>query len=224
VPSTTCARWPGSARGWGNRVAAGGVPSVDVMVRRSILALLAVAAAAGVAVLPAAGKEGVTATLTSSIPLDAPAGTRLTVAWTLSFLENGRRQPFGANGVFVRLRSASGAGANEAFAPTAAHSAGEYAATVVVPKGGIGDVVIGLMGWRSDASGTTRGDALFPIANDPMPGPARVVSSGSGSTTWILVLAAAVASALAVLAVASYLLRSRRRRSSAYSVAARSFE
>ena len=60
------------------------------------------------------------------------------------------------------------------FAPVGAYSAGEYEATVVVPEGGIGDVEIGLVAWRSDAAGTRRSDALFPITNDPVPGLARV--------------------------------------------------
>ena len=180
--------------------------------RRFALTLFGTASVALVAVLPAAAKEGVVATLRTSIPLDAPAGTRLHVAWTLAYVDDeGRRMPFGANGVFVRLHSASGADAEEGVAT------GAYEATVTVPQGGIGDVEIGLIGWRSDATGTHRADAIFPITNDPVPG--RPVASSAaggarsadagGSTIWILIVVASFLSVAALLAVA--LIRRRRR-------------
>jgi hypothetical protein len=162
--------------------------------RRFALAALATAATALVAALPAAGKEGVEATLLTRIPLDAPAGTRLEVAWRLSYRDHGRRRPFGAGGVFVRLRSAAGAGAETGFAS----GTGNYRATVVVPKGGIGDVQIGLQGWTSGPGGTRESDLLFPITNDPLPGAVR---SHAGWPRWIIVLVAAPLTVLAVLVV-----------------------
>jgi hypothetical protein len=157
--------------------------------------VLGTAAVALVAALPAAGKEGVEATLLTTIPLDAPAGTRLHLAWRLTYLDHGRRRGFGASGVFVRLRSAAGAGAETGFA--SGH--GDYRATVVVPKGGIGDVQIGLQGWTNDAAGTHESDALFPITNDPLPGAAA--RSDTDWPSWIVVLVAAPLAVLAVLMV-----------------------
>jgi hypothetical protein len=162
--------------------------------RRFALVALGAAATALVAALPAAGKEGVEATLLTRIPLDAPAGTRLEVAWRLTYLDHGRRRPFGAGGVFVRLRSATGASAETAFAG----GQGDYRATVVVPKGGIGDVQIGLQGWTSGPGGTRESDLLFPITNDPLPGVAR---SHAGWPRWIIALVAAPLIVLAVLVV-----------------------
>ena len=161
--------------------------------RRFALVALGSAAVALVVALPAAGKEGVEATLLTRIPLDAPAGTRLHVAWRLTYLDHGRR-PFGASGVFVRLRSAAGAGAETGFAS----GDGDYRATVVVPKGGIGDVQIGLRGWTSGPAGTRESDALFPISNDPLPGTVR---SRGGWPRWIVVLLAAPLALLALLVV-----------------------
>jgi hypothetical protein len=183
--------------------------------RRVLLSLLVTAIAAGIAAPPAASKEGVKATLATNVPLDAEPGTRLTVAWTLSYAEGDRRgHPFGANGVFVRLLSASGARAETGLAPTGAYTRGEYAATVVVPEGGIGDVEIGLRGWTSGAGGTRRSDLLFPITNDPVPGSARVASPASeqavsesadgGSTAWFIV---GIASLLATCALAVFVAR-----------------
>jgi hypothetical protein len=156
--------------------------------------VLVATATALVAALPAAGKEGVEATLLTRIPLDAPAGTRLEVAWTLTYLDHGRRRPFGAGGVFIRLRSAAGGRAETEFAS----GDGDYRSTVVVPKGGIGDVQIGLQGWTSGPGGTRESDLLFPISNDPLPGAAR---SDRGWPSWIVVLVAAPLGVLAVLAV-----------------------
>jgi hypothetical protein len=160
--------------------------------RHFALAVLATAAVALVAALPAAGKEGVEATLLTRIPLDAPAGTRLEVAWRLDYLDHGRRRPFGASGVFVRLRSAAGA-SETGFAS----GNGAYRAAVVVPKGGIGDVQIGLRGWTNDATGTHESDALFPITNDPLPGAVR---SRAGWPRWLVVLVVAPLALLALLA------------------------
>jgi len=177
------------------------------VVRRLSALLLTVAGAALVAALPAAAKEGVKATLTTRIPLDAKPGTKLDVAWSLAFLdEHGRRQPFGAGGVFVRLLSASGAGAETGVADET--GTGEYTAKVVVPKGGIGDVQIGIHAWVSSPSGTRPSDGLFPITNDPMPGKVRITATptggqtASGSTLWIFVVAGFALFALCVIAVA----------------------
>jgi hypothetical protein len=163
--------------------------------------VLCTAATALVAALPAAGKEGVEATLLTRIPLDAPAGTRLEVAWTLTYRDHGRRRPFGAGGVFVRLASAAGGSAETGFAS----GQGDYRAAVVVPKGGIGDVQIGLRGWTSGPSGTHESDALFPITNDPLPGAARsgAARSDAGWPSWIFVLVAAVLGGLALFGAAA---------------------
>jgi hypothetical protein len=163
--------------------------------RRFALVLLGAAALTLVAALPAAAKEGVKATLLTRIPLDAPAGTRLDVAWTLTYLDHGRRKPFGAGGVFVRLVSAAGAPAKTGFAS----GNGDYRATVVVPEGGIGDVVIGLQGWTSGPEGTRESDLLFPITNDPLPGAFR---RDSGWPSWILILLPAVLGGTALLGAA----------------------
>jgi hypothetical protein len=174
------------------------------MRQRFSIALFAASVAVLAAALPAAGKEGVKATLRTAIPVGAPSGTRLEVSWTLAGVDdNGRRYPFGANGVFVRLVSASGAAATTGYAPAGDYENGRYRATVAVPEGGIADVRIGLRGFSSGATGYRQADMLFPITNDPMPGAARVVRSEGGvSTTWIVVLAG-LAAACVLLAIAS---------------------
>jgi hypothetical protein len=172
--------------------------------RRFVLASAAVVTLALVAAVPATAKEGVEATLKSTIPLDAPAGTRLNVRWTLGYVEDGEWHPFGASGLYVRLRSASGGRPETAWA---GGDRGSYWANVAVPKGGIGDIEFGLVGWQTDANGTRRADAIFPITNDPLPGGnGASETSGPGSLTWILV----TAGLLAVLAYLAFPLVRRR--------------
>jgi hypothetical protein len=176
---------------------------------RLTVALLVVVSATLSSALPAAAKDGVHATLTTNVPLDARPGTKLTIGWRLAYVEEGKRRPFGASGVFVRLGSASGAAAKTGYA---SQDSGSYAATVAVPEGGIADVQIGLRGYTSGVR-TGRSDLLFPITNDPLPGKPRVASPPSpppaseprddGWRTWLLVLAAGVLLAIgAVGAVA----------------------
>ena len=191
--------------------------------RALALALASIGAAALVAASAVSAKEDVKATLVTDIPLDAPAGTELDVAWRLFYVdENGERQPFGANGVFVRLLSASGAASEEGVAPVGAYDTGEYEATVVVPGGGIRDIQLGLTGWVSDANGTRRSDLIFPITNDPRPGPITSAApngpvpgaSDAASPTWILVLAASLLSVPALL-IAAFVMGRRRYRATA---------
>ncbi|MDQ3858468.1 MAG: hypothetical protein M3327_08495 [Actinomycetota bacterium] len=185
------------------------------------LVLAGMGAAALIAAPAASAKEDVKATLITDIPLDAPAGTELKVAWRLFYVdENGDRRPFGANGVFVRLLSSSRAASEEGVAPVGAYDTGEYEATVVVPEGGIRDVQLGLTGWVSDANGTRRSDVIFPITNDPVPRSGPITSpapdepvagaSDTASPTWILVLATSL-SVLALVIAAFVVLRRRYR-------------
>jgi hypothetical protein len=124
---------------------------------RLALGLVGIAAAALVAALPAAGKDGVKATLTTRIPLDAPAGTQLRVAWKLADQDG---HPFGAGEIFVRLLGPSRSGAETTFLDCSGHCS----AKVRVPKGGIRGIQIGLRGYSTNGPG----DMLFPITNNPL--------------------------------------------------------
>jgi hypothetical protein len=147
------------------------------------LRVIVVVCVAALLVAPAAlGKEGVRATLTTPVPLDASPGTTLHVGWKLA---NRDGTPFGGGDVFVRLRSATGFQAQTAYTS----GGGTFAADVVVPKGGIGDVQIGIRGWSSGPDGTHEAPKFFPITNDPMPGPAQI-SAPTKPTRWTVLLVA----------------------------------
>src|SRR5439155_1887854 len=122
----------------------------NVCMRAVLLALLA---SGLVLVSGAAAKEGVVAELTSTLQLDAPAGSTIDVSWTLSS-PNG---PFNAMNVYVHLLG-TGSAQTEAPAFGSAHPDGRYSATVRVPAGGIHGIRVGL-------KGTT--EIFFPVINDP---------------------------------------------------------
>ena len=158
------------------------------MASRVKFALLAAAAAALLAAVPAVAKQGVRATLNGTVPLDASPGTHVRVAWTLTYVdEHGRKRPFGAGAVYVRLLSSTGAGAQTAYAAPGAHEEGRYTASVVVPEGGIRDIQIALHGFTSGANGTRNADVRFPITNDPLPGvaPVKTRATAGDGARWI---------------------------------------
>jgi hypothetical protein len=124
------------------------------MSRAAVVLLVGAAALIGASV--AWTKQGARARLTQRLPLEAAAGTTIRVRWVVDVPnDNGGRTPFGAQEMFVRLLSRTGAPTTTAFTNTIA---GSNAADVVVPSGGIGGVRVGLRG-------TT--DILFPLVNDP---------------------------------------------------------
>ena len=163
------------------------------------LRVIVVVCVAALLVAPAAlGKEGVRATLTTPVALDASPGTTLHVGWKLA---NRDGTPFGGGDVFVRLRSATGAHAETAYT----YGGGTFAADVVVPEGGIGDVQIGIRGWSSGPDGTHEAPMFFPITNDPMPGPAQISASADTKRWPFLVVAfALLIAAAAVFALFRY--------------------
>jgi hypothetical protein len=128
------------------------------------VAITAVALALVIAVSVAA-KEGMTATLLGHPQLDAAPGTKIKVAFRISTISaeaaRGDDHRF-----YVRLLSKSGARSTHAYGKQRGR---RYVARVKIPKGGVGDIEIRLVGWQYTPGETRRADALIPIANDPLP-------------------------------------------------------
>jgi hypothetical protein len=132
-------------------------------VKRSFVVVLAVTL---VAASPAAAKQGAQARLLGPLPIHARAGTVITVKWTVDAPgPDGRRVPFGAIGMFVRLIGRNGA-ATSATAPQ--KHGPPYSARIRVPLGGIHDIQLGLHGWAITPSGKHPAPMLFPITNSPL--------------------------------------------------------
>jgi hypothetical protein len=100
---------------------------------------------------PVAAKEGVVARVLTPISRDAQPGSRITVVWTLTFVEEGQRRPFGGGAVFARMFGSDGARSARVYAEPRAP--GRYWAAVRVPRGGVKRVEFGLMGIVCDAKG-----------------------------------------------------------------------
>lgn len=133
------------------------------MASRVLAAVALIAALAALAAAPGAAKEGVVARVVTPISRDAEAGSKITVVWTLTFVEAGKRRPFGAS-VFVRLFGTNGSRSARVYAEP--REPGRYRASVKVPRGGVKRVEFGLMGMVCDAKGRPGCHAspkIFPI-------------------------------------------------------------
>ena len=117
------------------------------------------------AALPAgaAAKGDVRARIEGAVRCDARPGTSIVVRWSLRSVDaNGRSEPFGAGGVYVKL-----VGARSHTAGGRSRRTGRFTARVRVPRGGIRRIEIALQGWRSAGGRTERADKRFPVENDP---------------------------------------------------------
>ena len=131
----------------------------------AILALVA-ALASAVAATPTSAKEGVRARVLTPISRSAEPGTKVTVVWTLYHLDAGKRVPFNANGVFIRLFGPAGSHSTRVYA--AQSELGRYRAAVTVPRGGVRRVVIGLMGTSCGPDGCRPSPAVFAIVGQSL--------------------------------------------------------
>jgi len=126
--------------------------------RRAVLVVIVLAAAVAF-VTAADAKNGVRATLTSTVPRAAPAGAKIVVTFVL---RDRSGHPFNAERVFVKLICPTKDASSIAFASNGGHANGRYRVVAVVPPGGLGSLRIGLRGSS---------DVYFPITNNPPASP-----------------------------------------------------
>ena len=112
--------------------------------------------------MPAGAKEGVVARVLTPISREAAPGSMVKVSWTLTFLEDGKRRPFGGGYVFARLVGPGGKRTPLAYG-VGTRQPGRYWARVRVPRGGVGRLEIGIMGSACDAKGCRSAPKLFPL-------------------------------------------------------------
>jgi hypothetical protein len=123
--------------------------------------LLLCAVLAALAAVPAAtAKEGAWAYLLRPLPLQVAPGSVVTIRWRVDVPgEKGKRIPFGADGMFVRVTGRNGSTTRA----TALHPGPPYEARIRVPAGGIRAVRFGLMGTACDAAGCKPSPMWFPL-------------------------------------------------------------
>ena len=123
---------------------------------------------------PPVARNWVQATLIAPIPRSAPRGSTVTVRWKLwSLDQHGKVAPFDAAELFARIVNPARTQATTAPARCEngrraiyCHS-GHFFARIRVPRGGIGRIQVGIIGY-SDASGSLKpAPNLFPITNYP---------------------------------------------------------
>lgn len=123
--------------------------------------LLGAVVAALVVVVPAAAKEGAQAHLLSALPRHAAPGSVVSIRWTVDVPgANGTRVPFGAIGMFVRLR---GVGDALTSATASQEEGPPYSVRIRVPRGGIRAIRFGLMGTSCGPAGCRPSPMYFPL-------------------------------------------------------------
>ena len=131
--------------------------------RRSVVFVLTLTL---VAAAPAAAKQGAQAHLLAPLSIRAAAGALITVKWTVDVPgAGGKRVPFAAIGMFVRLIGRNGV-SSSATAPE--KHGPPYTARIRVPLGGIRNIQLGLHGWALTPTGKHPAPVLFPITNNPL--------------------------------------------------------
>jgi hypothetical protein len=135
-------------------------------VPRLCLVVLVVVGGVGLVAAPGALAKGrVTARIEQPTRCDAAAGKKLTVAFSLTSAEaDGTARPFGASGVFVKLRRADG---RSLKVRARSDRRGHYRARIVVPHGGLRRIDTGLEGETIRQGVTHDADVVFTTRGDP---------------------------------------------------------
>jgi hypothetical protein len=141
----------------------------------------------------AASKEPTHAVLQNAAQLSqAPAGQRVTVAWTLDtparFPEPDyvRSMRSTAMGVYVRVRGRAGsapltAAGRPADPATRGYPRGRYVAELTVPPGGLSAIEIGVrQSWAKAGRSPILREDPIAISNDPFAGAAPAAAGGVG--------------------------------------------
>ena len=101
--------------------------------------------------------------------MTARPGTTIDVGWSVFSEFDGSQYPLYGAPVFIRLVSPDGTNVNEVIGTEAPSGSGHYTASIVVPAGGIGEVIVGLFGESCIAGkGCERSDMIFPLTDDPL--------------------------------------------------------
>lgn len=180
---------------------------------RTLSTVVALLGALALVASPVLGKEGAEARLDTAVPRDAEPGSTVDVGWSVFSVSGVERLPLQGSPVYVRLVSRDRTTSTEAMGTESPSGSGHYTASIEVPAGGIGEVVIGLVGEACDASGCARSDLIFPIVGPTMEfgattaaAPAAGTEAGTPIGTMLFPLVAigtafAVAGALGALVV-----------------------
>jgi hypothetical protein len=136
--------------------------------RTAIAALWALAGLIVLAAGPVSAKEGGEARLDVAIPRDAEPGSTLDVGWSTFLIVDGVEQPIYGTPVYIRLVSPDGTHTTEVRGTEQPSGSGHYVASIVVPDGGIGEVVVAMIGEACTDARCERSDFVFRLTDDPL--------------------------------------------------------
>lgn len=187
------------------------------MTRRSrlLVAAAAIAALFSVSALPALAKEGAEAKLDTAIHRDAEPGSTIDVGWSVFMVTSSGEEPVYGSPIYIKLVAPDGS-STEAGGTEKPAGSGHYTASIVVPKGGIQDVVVAMVGTACyDGGGCQRADYVFPLTDDVLvSGAPAPVAAGTSTSTAVgpaLVPLVAVGTAFALIGGLGALIVARRR-------------
>ena len=118
--------------------------------------------------LPSLAKEGAEARLDTALPRDAQPGSTIDVGWSVFSIEGEQTYPVYGSPVYIRLVGPDGTSATEVMGKEVPSGSGHYTASIKVPDGGIGQVIVGMIGDACTADGCQRSDMIFPLTDDPL--------------------------------------------------------
>jgi hypothetical protein len=151
---------------------------------RSAASLAATLVLVALAATPVLAKEGAEAKLDTAIARDAPPGSTLDVGWSTFMIVDGKQRPVYGSSVYMRLVGPDGT-TTEAAGKETPPGSGHYTASIVVPQGGIDQVIVRMVGEACyQGGGCKPADYVFPLTDDLLvTGAAPVTGSASGSLT-----------------------------------------
>jgi len=175
----------------------------------------AMAALFSVSVVPVLAKEGAEAKLDTAIHRDAEPGSTIDVGWSVFMVTSSGQEPVYGSPIYIKLVAPDGS-STEAGGTEKPAGSGHYTASIVVPKGGIQDVVVAMVGTAcTNGGGCQRADYAFPLTDDVLVSgaPASVAAGASTSTAVGPALAplVAIGAAFALIGGLGALIVTRRR-------------
>jgi hypothetical protein len=183
---------------------------------RILVAAAAIAALLAVSALPVLAKEGAIAKLDTAIHRDAEPGSTIDVGWSVFMVTSTGEEPVYGSPIYIKLVAPDGS-STEAGGTERPAGSGHYTAPIVVPQGGIQDVIVAMVGTACyDGGGCQRADYVFPLTDDVLVSgaPAQVPAARTTTGTPVgpaLAPLVAVGTAFALIGGLGALIVARRR-------------
>jgi hypothetical protein len=153
---------------------------------------IAIVATVALVAGPALAKEGAVAQLDTAVRRDAEPGSTIKIGWSILMAVDGQMRPIFGSPTYVRLVSPDGTATTEAEGVETAFESGHYVASIKVPAGGIGNLVVAMHGNACYTNGPCQQAVyVFPLNDDarlrgvpkPAPRPGALASAPAHTTT-----------------------------------------